>query len=130
MGEEKLKKCVDVGGSGILANLDATAIAAAIKNKDFTIKEAVDCVADRIGHTEPSLNALVTSNFNPNLSSVSSEGVFGGVPIFIKDLVKVKGFPTLQGSRGIPEIIATKNEKVMDHIAATGGIAFGKSTMR
>ncbi|MFT5279629.1 MAG: amidase [Bacteroidia bacterium] len=128
MEEEKSKRSVDVGNTGILAGLDATAIAEAIRTKQFTVKEAVECVAERVAQTEPSLNAIVSSNFDPNLSSVSTEGVFAGVPTFIKDLVKVKGFPTFQGSRGIPDSKANKNEKVMNHITSTGCLVLGKST--
>ena len=128
MKEEKLKNSIDVGGTGILAGMDATDIAAAIKNRDFSVKEAIECVAEKVALSEPSLNAIVSSNFDPDLSNVATEGVFAGVPTFIKDLVKVKGFATLQGSRGMPGTIAKKNEKVIDQIASTGFVVLGKST--
>lgn len=128
MSEEKLKNSIDVGNTGILAGMDATAIAAAIKNRDFSVREAIECVAERVAQAEPSLNAIVASNFNPDANNIPTEGVFAGVPTFIKDLVKAKGFATLQGSRAVPDTIARKNEKVMDHIASTGCVVLGKST--
>ena len=128
MEVEKSVTSVDVGNTGILAGMDATAIAEGIRKKDFSVAEAISCVADRVAKTEPSLNAIVSSNFDPDLKAFQDKGVFAGVPTFIKDLVKVKGFPTIQGSRGIPSSPASRHEKVIDQIASTGCIVLGKST--
>lgn len=121
-------KRVDVFNTGILAGMDATSIADHIRKKDFSASEAIVCVADRVAQTEPSLNAIVSSNFDVKPGSVHSNGIFEGVPTFVKDLVKAKGYPTLQGSRGIPNVVDRRNEKVMDHIASTGVVVLGKST--
>lgn len=128
MEEEVRSARIDVSDEGILAGMDATAIAEHIRKGDLTAAEAVACVADRVAQTEPKLNAITASNFDVDAAEIPTTGVFAGVPTFIKDLVKAKGFPTLQGSRGVPNIVDKKNEKVMDQIASTGIVTVGKST--
>jgi amidase len=118
---------INVAHTGILAGMDATAIAAHIKAKDFTAQEAMDCVRDRAALTEPKVNAIVAADYDLKGKTVPTTGVFAGVPFFIKDLVHVKGFPTRQGCAGTPDKVDKKNEKVMDHIAATGVMVAGKS---
>ena len=119
---------INVSHTGILSKMDATTIAAHIKSKDFTAQEALDCVRKRAEETEPIVNAIVASDYELTGKTVATEGVFAGVPTFIKDLVQTKGFATRQGSKGVPNIVAKKHEKVMHHIASTGVVVAGKST--
>jgi amidase len=119
---------INVSQNGILSGMDATSIASHIKAKDFTAQEALDCVRSRAEETEPIVNAIVASDYDLTGKTVASEGVFAGVPTFIKDLVQTKGFATRQGCEGVPNVVAKKHEKVMHHIASTGVVVAGKST--
>lgn len=113
---------------GILAAMDATAIAQGIAQGDFSRQEVLECTRQRAGLAEPSINAIVAADFDTAATAKTSDGVFAGVPTFIKDLVQVKGFPTFQGSAGVPEVRARKHEKVVTQIASTGCVIVGKST--
>jgi amidase len=119
---------VNVDGVGILAGMDATAIAEHIAKGQFTAKEALMAVRQRLELAEPQINAVVAADFEQAEAQPPVKGVFTGVPTFIKDLVKVKGFATLQGCAGVPELKAKGHEKVVKQIASTGCVIVGKST--
>ncbi|MBL4585661.1 MAG: amidase [Flavobacteriales bacterium] len=127
MNEPSTPKPISVFEEGILAGMDATAIAQHIKARDFTVKEAVDCVAGRAAKADPQLNAIVASDFKLENKTIATEGVFAGVPTFIKDLVHVKGFSTRHGSKSAPDNPSKKSEKVMQHIDSAGMVVLGKS---
>lgn len=128
MKENTNTQKISVFGHGLLANMDATAIAEHLKAKDFSVQEAIQCVQERAALTEPTLNAIVASDFNPDNKNFAVDGVFAGVPTFVKDLVHVQGFPTRHGSAAVPSSISKKNEKVVDHFRSTGVVVLGKSS--
>ena len=115
--------------TGLLDDMDATAIASHIKNKSFTIQEAIDCVEKRAAQAEPKINAIVASNYNIKVDQLklNKDAVFYGVPTYIKDLLDVKGFPTRHGSRSVPDDIVKKNDPVTGQIQSTGCVIVGKS---
>ena len=114
---------------GILQKLDATAISEKIKSKEILVNEVFDTTQQRLAKANPKINAVMCSNFDyPNLSKLKENGVFSGVPMFIKDLLHVKGFPTLNGSNALPKVASKKSDKVVKQIESTGCIVVGKST--
>jgi amidase len=117
---------------GILGKMDATEIATQIKNKKISSKEALLCAIDRAKKLEPTLNAIVTNRYELALEEATSSplknGCFAGVPTFMKDLVNVKGLPTLYGSLAVPKKIHKKNEKITNQFLSTGALILGKST--
>ncbi len=120
-----MKKELSVFDIGILGDLDATGIAEKIRQKEFTAQEVLDCVKKRVEISNPDLKAAVSSNYE--LNKIKTEGVFAGVPMFIKDLINVKGFPNRMGSAAIPDNIQKKDDKVIAQILATGCHVVGKS---
>lgn len=117
---------ISVADVGILKGLDATAIAQGIKNKQFTAQEVLDCVKERVALAEPSINAIVAEKYQ--VGSYDEQAVFAGVPIFIKDLVNVAGFPCRMGSQGLTDKIRTKDDPVIPQILSTGCYIVGKSS--
>ncbi|MCF8257434.1 MAG: amidase [Flavobacteriales bacterium] len=115
-------------GIGMLGDMDATGIAEQISKGDITAREVLDCTRQRAEAVEPAINAIVASDFDGASAENSTTGVFAGVPTFIKDLVQVKGYATLQGCAGVPDRKAGKSEKVVRQIASTGCVIVGKST--
>lgn len=115
---------------GILGTMDATEIAAQIKNKEISKEEAVKCAIERAKKVNPTLNAIVNDCFDaPVVQTEKSEmACFEGVPTFIKDLIHVKGLPTLHGSLGVSTAAQKKNEKNTQQVLATGCVVLGKST--
>lgn len=124
------KTSISTFNIGILKDLDATSIAEKIKNGDFTKQEVLDCVQQRMEQANPSLNAVMSHDFKlaQKYINKSKNGVFEGVPTFIKDLLDVKGFPTLHGSNAMPNKPSKRNDKAVNQILSTGCIIVGKST--
>ncbi len=120
-----MKKEFSVFDVGILEDWDATEIAAKIKSKEISAKEVNDCVRERTEKANPALKAIVATGFETN--PPQTEGVFAGVPIFIKDLIDVKDFPNRMGSSAIPPKIKKKDDKVVPQIVSTGCHVIGKS---
>lgn len=116
---------------GILENFDATEVAHKIKKREFTAKEVIECSIERAEYINPELNAIVTSTYSEALENAKqlNDGVFAGVPTFIKDLNDVKGVPSYKGSNAFKVKPATKNDKIVEQILAiTGSIILGKSS--
>lgn len=120
-----MDKQVFVFDDDILGNLDATAIAEKIKSKEFTAQEVLECVRARAKKADPQLNSIVSSNYEPK--EIPKEGIFAGVPMFIKDLVNAEGFPTRLGSNGIPDNIWKKDDKIISQYRMLGCPIIGKS---
>ncbi|BDS15195.1 amidase [Aureispira anguillae] len=115
---------------GILGTMDATEIATQIRTKNISTQEAVGCAITRAKKIDPTLNAIVNNCFDTILDEpkLEGKGCFEGVPTFVKDLINVKGLPTLHGSLGVSNRPHKKNEKNVDQILSTGCVVLGKST--
>jgi amidase len=116
---------------GILENFDATAIAEKIQRKEFSSAEAVQCAIERAEKIDKELNAIVTPDFEHAklYSKEKQNGIFAGVPTFIKDLNDVKGLPSYKGSKAFKIKPAKQNDKIVDQILSiTGAIILGKSS--
>ncbi|MDC0231330.1 amidase family protein, partial [Aureispira] len=125
-----MKKNINAFDIGILGRMDATDIATQIRKKNITAREATECVIDRAQKVNPSINAIVNERYDLALkeSDLKTNGCFAGVPTFIKDLIDVRGLPTLHGSMSIPNKPVVKNEKITEQILSTGCLILGKST--
>ncbi len=118
---------ISVHDVGILKGMDATEIAANIRQKRLSVKEVVECVRQRAEQANPVINAIVASNYEMGVSAYNPNGIFAGVPTYIKDLVHTKGFPTRSGCAGLPATIDKKNEKAVEHFVSAGFVVLGKS---
>lgn len=115
-----------------LGNLDATAIATLIKNKELKASEVVAASIARAKGVNPSINSIVTDNFKEGLKSADNinSGFFQGVPIFIKDMTMVKGLPSYYGSEAFANAKpATKTDAIAKQIFDQGFVNMGMSTL-
>jgi len=118
---------ISVHDVGILKGMDATEIAANIRQKKLSVKEAVECVRQRAEKANPLINAIVASDYEVGTSAYNTNGILAGVPTYIKDLVHTKGFSTRSGCAGTPDRIDQKNEKAVEHVLSAGFVVVGKS---
>src|SRR3954470_20702512 len=97
-----------------LAQLDATAQAALVRNGDATARELVEAAITRIEALQPTLNALTTNRFERALDDAkradAGDGVatadapFRGVPFLVKDLaIPMAGEPMHEGMRALKD---------------------------
>lgn len=125
-----MSKVIHAYQDDLLGTLDATALAEQLKNKDFTAQELAACVIRRTEAVNPQLNAVAYANFERALeqANATKQGIWAGIPTFIKDLIHVEGMPTRQGSLAMSNKLHRKNEKITQQLLALGLLPLGKST--
>ncbi|HCA84052.1 MAG TPA: amidase, partial [Streptomyces sp.] len=95
-----------------LGDLTATQLLAGYATRDFSPVEATRAVLDRIEQVEPAVNAFVRVDAEGALARAAESadrwrrgepaGLVDGVPVSVKDILLLKGGPTLRGSRTVP----------------------------
>jgi amidase len=115
----------------------AVEIAAAIRRKDVSPVEVADLYLERIEQFDGTLNAFShraddevrdAAKRAADVVATSDTGElppFFGVPLPIKDLNKVAGWPSTQGSRGTSWAPQTESDLVVDRFVEAGFILLG-----
>ncbi|MGH1335009.1 MAG: amidase [Aureispira sp.] len=124
-----MKNTIHAYKNDLLGTLDATALAEHLRQKDFTAQELASCAINRAQTINPRLNAIAYADFERALQQAIQveQGIWAGIPIFIKDLIHVEGMPTRQGSAGIGDKLHKKNEKITQQLLSLGVLPLGKS---
>ena len=120
-----------VHASDELAQLDAVGLAGAIARGDVSAREATEAAIGRVETLNPELNAVVVTDFERALAHTVApgQGVFAGVPTFVKDNENVFGLPTRSGSRATPDTPAEADSPFVSEFRSTGVVVIGKSTL-
>ncbi len=116
-----------------LGELDAVALADAIKSGRLSRAEALEAAIARTEAVNPALNGLACEAFDQARAKAlerDSDGeFFAGVPTFVKDCIGVAGLPTMSGSdAGVPLPAATDSDCARLYLA-TGLISLGKTQL-
>jgi amidase len=117
----------------------AVELAAAIRRKEVSPVELVDLYLDRIDRLDGRLNAFchraddevrnaASAAADAVVASPGDLGPFHGVPLPIKDLVDVAGWPTTYGSAGASPAPATNSDQVVQRFVDAGFVLLGKTT--
>lgn len=112
------------GQTDELAALDATGIAALIRSKKLSAREATDAAIRRIEAYNGTINAVIRTRFEQALDfadTVDPSLPFAGVPTLIKD-VSIKGEPFYNGAQIYAEIDyrADHTDEFVNRIDAMG----------
>ena len=110
-----------------------------IKSGELSPVEVTDAAFERIGETEPKLNAFLEL-FEEGARSAAREaeaeiaagryrGPLHGVPIGLKDLVDVAGSPTTGGSPLFQQNIARTDATITTRFRQAGAIIVGKTNL-
>lgn len=116
----------------VLADHDATALAALIRRGEISATEAAQAAIARARRVQPRINAVEVEAYDEALRAVggaSRGGVFAGVPTFVKDNTDVKGLPSRHGSAAIPARPAEATSAFARQYLSTGLTVLGKSTL-
>jgi amidase len=119
----------------------ALELAAAIRRKEVSPTEIADLYLDRIADLDPPLNAFChrADDDVRRAAAGATEAVmrarsrddlppFHGVPLPIKDLVDVAGWPTTFGSAGAGQAPACASAPIVQRFVDAGFILLGKTT--
>lgn len=116
---------------------DALDLAAAIRRKQVSCREAVESVLSRIADVNPRINALpyvlgeealaAADGHDRALASGRDLGILGGVPVTIKVNVDQAGWPTTDGIRLNAENRASEDSPSVATLKAAGAIPVGRS---
>ncbi len=116
-----------------LGELDAVALAEAIKSGRLTRAEAVEAAIARTEAVNSALNGLACQAFDEARAKVLERGsdgeFFAGVPTFVKDCVDVAGLPTMSGTDAWVPLLAGADSDCARLYLATGLISLGKTQL-
>ena len=122
-----------------LYRLTLKEIADKIKNKEITIKEALDSVYSRIDDVESKVDAYVTiskekayeraEKLQQKLDNGEDIGSLGGVPIAIKDNICTNGIRTTCSSKMLENFVPFYDATVVEKLEKEGAIIIGKTNM-
>jgi amidase len=119
----------------------AVALAASIRRKEVSPVEVVDSYLDRMDQLDGRLNAFchradddvrkaASAAADAVVRAASPEDLpsFHGVPLPIKDLLDVAGWPTTYGSAGASSAPAAVSDPVVQRFVDAGFVPLGKTT--
>jgi amidase len=123
-----------------VASLDpftpALELAAALRARELSSTELLDACIAAVDRLNPELNAVIWRNDDDARAAAAvadrrlaagDEAPFLGVPLPIKDLTPVAGWPVTYGSRGAPEGVSEQSELVVDALERAGFVLCGRT---
>jgi amidase len=116
----------------------AVEIASAVRGKVISPVEVLDACLAQVDKLNPELNAVIWRNdeevraeaqalADAIVSGVVEPGPFAGVPIPVKDLTSVEGWPITYGSNGAPPGTSSEGDLVSENLRAAGFLLCGRT---
>ncbi len=120
-----------------LWRLSATDLAARIRSRHVSAREAATAALTRLDAVNPAINAVVdhrpdevfaqADSIDAKIARGEDAGPLGGVPVTIKIISDQKGFATTNGTVLQRDIIATTNNPVVDNFVKAGAVLLGRT---
>ncbi|WP_315701074.1 MULTISPECIES: amidase family protein [unclassified Bradyrhizobium] len=120
-----------------LWRLSAADLAALIKSKQVSAKEAATSALARLGAVNPKVNAVIdhrpeqvlrqAESIDAALSRGEDPGPLAGVPVTIKVNVDQAGFATTNGLKLQKDAIAKSNNPVVENLVKAGAVLLGRT---
>jgi amidase len=120
-----------------LWRLSAQDIAALIKSKKVSAKEAASAALARLDAVNPSINAVVEHRPDDVLAQAGAIdaaiarnddiGPLAGVPVTVKVNIDQEGFTTTNGVKLQRDVIARSNSPVIDNLRKAGAVILGRT---
>jgi amidase len=114
----------------------ALELAGALRSRELSALELLDACLAAVDERNPELNAVIwrddeaaraaARDADARLAAGDS-APFLGVPIPIKDLTAVAGWPLTYGSHGAPEGVGAESELVVESLQAAGFVLCGRT---
>lgn len=120
-------------------SVSVTELAAAIRDRRLSAREAVDAHLRRIESLNPKVNAVVTldaagaleaaDRADRELAQGRALGPLHGVPFTLKDMHETAGMRTTMGLRALAENVPSVDGVIAARLKQAGGILLGKTNM-
>lgn len=120
-----------------LWRLSATDLAALIRRREVSAREAADAALARLDAVNPALNAVVDHRpeavraradaIDAAIGRGEDPGMMAGVPITVKVNVDQAGFATSNGLVMQKDLVATVNSPVVDNLERAGAVIVGRT---
>jgi amidase len=123
-----------------MTSLDPTSpaleLAAVLRRRELSAVELLDACLAATDEHNPQLNAVIWRNDEAARAAAEEadrrlaageQAPFLGVPIPIKDLTPVAGWPVTYGSHGAPEGVSEESELVVDALVRAGFVLCGRT---
>jgi amidase len=120
-----------------LWRLSAKDVAALIKSKKVSAKEAASAALARLDVVNPSINAVVDHRPDDVLAQAGAidaaiarnddVGPLAGVPVTVKVNIDQEGFATTNGLKLQRDVIARSNSPVIDNLRKAGAVILGRT---
>jgi amidase len=132
-----------LGAAGMVAAVEPSAtfrpaleLAAALREREISAVELLDACLRAVDEVNPTLNAVTWRNDEQARAATAAadrrladgdEAPFLGVPLPVKDLTPVAGWPVTYGSHGSPEGPSERSELVVDALVDAGFVLCGRT---
>ncbi len=120
-----------------LWHLDATEMAAGIRNRNFSSREVVTSCLQRLDSVNPQLNAVVESRPDEALAAADKAdkavadgkdlGLLHGVPVTIKSVHDLAGWATVNGCAALKDNIALVSSPCIQNWLDAGVVVLGRT---
>src|SRR6185437_12048317 len=120
-----------------LWRLSAADIAALIRSKEVSAKQAASAALARLDAVNPSINAVVDHRpedvlvqagaIDAAIASNEDIGPLAGVPVTVKVNIDQKGFANTNGVKLQRDLIAATNSPVIDNLRKAGAVILGRT---
>src|SRR5438105_343220 len=120
-----------------LWRLSATDLAALIKSKKVSAREAATAALARLDAVNPKINAVVdhkpaevqaeAAAIDAKIARGEDPGVLAGVPVTVKVNIDQTGFATTNGLKIQKDAIAKDNSPVIDNLRKSGAVILGRT---
>src|SRR5664279_5750048 len=120
-----------------LWRLSAADIAALIRSKKVSAKEAATAALTRLDAVNPAINAVVehrpadvmaqAAAIDAAIGRGDDPGPLAGVPVTVKVNIDQQGFATTNGLKLQRDVIAATNSPVIDNLRKAGAVILGRT---
>ena len=113
----------------MLYKLTAHELSKKLKDKEVSAEDIADSVFKQIDEVEPKVDAYVTAMSKDSAFGESSDSVFNGIPVAIKDNMCTDGIKTTCSSKRLEDFIPVYDATVTAKLKKAGVVLTGKTNL-
>ncbi|OYV85186.1 MAG: amidase, partial [Acidiphilium sp. 21-68-69] len=120
-----------------LWRLTASDLAARIRRREISAREAAAAALARLDAANPAINAVIdhrpeqvlaaAAGIDAALARGDDPGPLAGVPVTVKVNIDQKGFATTNGIRLQKDLVAQRSSPVVDNLERAGAVIIGRT---